>query len=81
MSSTPHTAPAAPIVPELLSSKQAAQLAGVSERKWWGMTRSGQAPAPIKIGLGLRPMVRFRRSDILDWIDAGCPRIDGGPAR
>jgi predicted DNA-binding transcriptional regulator AlpA len=65
------------IQPELLTSPESATLAGVSERTWWSMTRSGLAPPPLKIGCGLRPMVRFRRADILAWIEAGCPRCDG----
>ena len=67
----------ADIEPELLDSKQSARLAGFSERTWWSMTRSGLAPAPLKIGLGLRPAVRYRRSEILQWIQDGCPRCDG----
>ena len=29
-----------------------------------------------KIGLGLRPALRFNRSELLEWIDSGCPRVD-----
>ena len=68
---------AADIEPELLTSKQAARLAGVSERTWWAWSRSGLAPVPISIGCGLRPAVRYRRGDILAWIASGCPRVDG----
>lgn len=71
-------APVAPgsVTPELLTSKHAAVLAGVGERTWWRWTRCGLAPPPVKIGLGPRAAVRFRRSDILAWIAEGCPRID-----
>ncbi len=65
------------IQPELLTSRHAAELCGISERTLWSWSRSGLAPAPVKIGCGLRPMVRFRRADILAWIEAGCPRVDG----
>lgn len=71
------TAPAAGIVPELLTTKQAAALAGVGERTWWRWSRSALAPAPVKIGIGPRPAVRFRRSEVLEWIRAGCPRVNG----
>ncbi len=67
------------IAPELLTSRQAAALAGVGERTWWRWSRCGLAPAPIKIGDGKRAAVRFRRSELLDWIAAGCPRCDGRP--
>jgi predicted DNA-binding transcriptional regulator AlpA len=66
------------IEPELLTSKQAAELAGCGERTWWRWSRSGIAPRPISIGLGLRPAVRYRRAEIMTWIQAGCPRCDGG---
>jgi len=60
------------IVPELLTSRQAAKLLAIGERTLWRWTRSGQAPAPIHIGIGPRAAVRFRRSDLLAWIDGGC---------
>ncbi|MBM4005594.1 MAG: helix-turn-helix domain-containing protein [Planctomycetes bacterium] len=56
--------------------KRAAKLANVGNRTWWRWTRSGLAPPPIKIGHGPRAAVRFRRAEILAWIDAGCPRVD-----
>ncbi len=62
--------------PELLTTLQAAQLAGVSERTMWSWSRSGLAPAPLKIGHGLRPAVRLRKSELLSWIAAGCPRVE-----
>ena len=65
------------IQPELLTSAQAAKLAGVSERTWWAWTRSGLAPRPIHIGHGLRPACRFRRAEILRWIEDGCKPVDG----
>lgn len=79
MPSTPTTStPVAPaIVPELLTTKQSADLAGCGERTWWAWSRSGLAPRPLQIGHGTRPAVRYRRSEILAWIAAGCPRVDG----
>jgi predicted DNA-binding transcriptional regulator AlpA len=71
------SAAASGVVPELLTTKQAAALVGCGERTFWAWSRSGLAPAPLKIGLGLRPAVRYRRTDIMAWIAAGCPRIDG----
>ena len=65
------------VVPELLSTKEAAQLAGVGERTWWSWSRSGLAPRPLQIGHGVRPAIRYRRSEIMAWIQAGCPRVDG----
>jgi predicted DNA-binding transcriptional regulator AlpA len=81
-----HVAPgsnAPGIVPELLTTAEAAQLAGCGERTFWAWSRSGLAPAPVKIGLGLRPAVRYRRGELLQWIQDGCPRVDdhGGQRR
>lgn len=74
-----HVAPGASgIVPELLSEKQAAQLCGIGTRTLWRWSRSGIAPAPIKIGRGLRAAVRYRRQDLLAWIADGCPRVERG---
>jgi predicted DNA-binding transcriptional regulator AlpA len=68
------------IVPELLTTKQAAALAGCSERSWWAWSRSGLAPKPLAIGRGTRPAVRYRRSDIEAWFQGGCKPVDGRPA-
>ncbi len=64
------------ITPELLTTKQAAELCGVGERSLWRWSRSGQAPRPVKIGDGKRGAVRYRRSDLMAWIADGCKRID-----
>lgn len=62
---------------ELLTTAQAASLAGVGERTWWRWTRCGLAPAPVKIGIGPRAAVRYRRSDLMAWIAGGCKPVDG----
>ena len=43
----------------------------------WRWSHSGMCPAPVKIGLGSRPAVRFRRSELLEWIDGGCQPVRG----
>ncbi len=63
------------IIPELLTTAQAAKLCGLGERTFWRHSRSGVAPAPVRIGVASR----YRRSELLAWIADGCPRIDGGP--
>jgi predicted DNA-binding transcriptional regulator AlpA len=65
------------IVPELLTTAQAAQLCGIGERSLYRHSRSGAAPAPVKIGGS--GTVRYRRSELLAWIAAGCPRCNGKP--
>ena len=61
------------IVSETLTTKQTAQLVGIGERTLWRLSRCGIAPPPIKIG----GTVRYRRTEYLNWIAAGCPRADG----
>ena len=65
------------IIPELLTTKQAAELCGIGERSLWRWSRSGIAPAPVRIS----GAVRYRRSECLAWIAAGCPRCDGKGGR
>lgn len=65
---------AASLIPQLLTTKQAAQLVNVGERTFWRWSRSGIAPRPVKIG---STAVRYSRDEVLDWIRAGCPRTDG----
>jgi len=73
--STPTPAPGG-IVPELLTTAAAAELLSIGERTLWRWSRSGIAPAPIKIGGGPRAAVRFRRRELVEWLEAGCPRVD-----
>ena len=69
------------IVAELLTTAEAAKLAGCGERTFWRWSRCGLAPGPITIGLGTRPAVRYSRQALLQWIASGCPRIDGNGTR
>ena len=55
-------------LPPLLTTKQTAKLCGCGERTLWRWSRSGIAPAPVKIGGGIRAAVRFRRDEYLAWI-------------
>jgi excisionase family DNA binding protein len=56
------------IVPELLTTAQAAALCGLGERTFWRYAHNGTAPAPVKIG----GSARYRRSDLMRWIENGC---------
>ena len=62
----------APITPELLSTERAAELLSVGSRTLWRWSHGGRAPKPLRIA----GTVRYRRQDLLDWIEAGCPRLD-----
>jgi excisionase family DNA binding protein len=59
------------VSPELLTTKQAAELLGLGERTLWRYSNSDRAPAPVRIGA----TVRYRRAELMEWIAAGCPAI------
>jgi len=56
---------------ELLTAKESAEMAGVAKRSWWRYVSSGKAPAPVRLG----GVVRWRKSELAEWIAAGCPRV------
>ncbi len=60
------------VVRELLDADESATVAGMGKRTWWRYVASGRAPQPVRPGGSL---TRWRRSDILAWIDSGCPRV------
>lgn len=57
---------------ELLTTRQAASLLSVGERTLWRWSRSGLAPAPLKVG---GSCVRFRRQDLINWIANDCQPV------
>lgn len=69
------------IVPELLTTADVAKLLSCGERTVWRWSRSGAMPSPLKLNPGRQGAVRFRRADIMEWIEAGCPRTDGRARR
>jgi len=46
-------------------------MAGVAKRSWWRYVSAGKAPAPVRLG----GVVRWRKSELAEWIAAGCPRV------
>lgn len=65
------------LVPELLRSADVAKLVNAGERSIWRWSRSGRMPRPVRIGAA----VRFRRSEILAWLEGGCKPVDGRDKR
>jgi predicted DNA-binding transcriptional regulator AlpA len=57
--------------PELLDVGSVSALGVGSTRHVYRLSDAGRMPAPVKLGA----LVRWRRREILDWIDAGCPPI------
>lgn len=53
---------------ELLDVRAAAALLSVSVRSVWRLKDSGRMPLPLKVG----GAVRWRRADLLSWIENGC---------
>jgi prophage regulatory protein len=62
---------------ELLSADEAAAMAGVARRSWWRYVSAGKAPAPVRLG----GSVRWRKTQLVEWIAAGCPRCRKESAR
>jgi predicted DNA-binding transcriptional regulator AlpA len=76
----PHPGPVAVVVERegkmsvdvecaLLDVRKAAALCGMSRTSWYRAESSGKVPRAVRIG----GSVRWRRDELLRWIDAGCP--------
>lgn len=55
----------------LLTIEELAELLDVSQTQVARMRKRGLIPPPVKIN---RQVVRWRRSDLDNWIAQGCPR-------
>lgn len=53
----------------LADAKEAAAICGMSRAAWYKHLSAGKIPRPVKIG----SLTRWRRQELMDWIDAGCP--------
>jgi len=53
----------------LLDVRAVAERLSVSARAIWKWQASGRLPAPVRLGRS----VRWRSSDIDEWIEQGCP--------
>ncbi len=60
------------VVKELWTGKESAGSCGISEKTWFRMCDSGRAPQGVRLSARCR---RWRRREILDWLEAGCPRV------
>ena len=56
--------------PVLIAATELAELLGISVRTVWRNESNGNLPAPVRLG----GLVRWRRSEIMHWIDEGCPK-------
>jgi len=56
---------------ELLDARQAAALLGIGRTPFFKLNKRKNVPAGIAI---TTKIIRWRRRDLLRWIEAGCPR-------
>ena len=61
-------------IPELLTTAEVAKMLSLGERTVSRWSRSGVMPSPVKLGAGRRPSVRYRRLEITEWMESGCPK-------
>ena len=59
----------------LVDVKEAARMCSISASMLYKLNVAGVLPKPIKLG----KLLRWKRQDILEWIDQGCPT--GKPKR
>ncbi len=55
----------------LVDAKEAARLCSISESMLYKLNAAGKIPAPVRIG----SLLRWKRRELLEWIEAGCPCI------
>ncbi len=58
--------------PIMMTADEIATCLGISSRTVWRLKAKGDLPKSVKIGRA----VRWRKSDILAWIEQGCPASD-----
>jgi predicted DNA-binding transcriptional regulator AlpA len=54
---------------ELLNDDESAGMCGRSTASWWRDHAAARVPAPVRLG----GSTRWRRRELLAWIEAGCP--------
>ena len=55
----------------VLNAKELALVLGISSRQVWRLNVMGKLPKPIR----LEGSVRWKISEIVDWIDSNCPDL------
>jgi excisionase family DNA binding protein len=53
----------------LLTDREAAALCGLGRSTWRRLQSAGKIPPPLHLGRSCR----WRRAELLDWLDAGAP--------
>lgn len=52
-----------------IRARDLAEMLGLSVRQIWRLHSAGKIPKSIRLG----GSVRWKRGEIMDWFDAGCP--------
>jgi prophage regulatory protein len=52
-----------------ISARDLAKLLGISLRQCWRLNSAGRLPRPIRLG----GSVRWKRAEVQQWFEAGCP--------
>jgi excisionase family DNA binding protein len=60
--------------PLLISVDELAMILKVSPRSVWRLLSAGKLVPPVRIG----GTVRWRFHEVKNWIDQGCPPVNGG---
>jgi excisionase family DNA binding protein len=68
---------ASAIEPALLDVRAVARMLDCSWRHIYRMADSGRLPRPIRLG----SLVRWRKSDLDQWLPEGCPSVRKGGAK
>lgn len=55
--------------PLLITAREAWTLCGMKKSAWYRNLSRKAVPAPVRVN----GFVRWRRQELLDWINAGCP--------
>ncbi len=69
---TPDFGKTATEQPLLLTAEETAEFLGISVRHVYKLHSSGRIPLPVRLGRS----VRWRREELIAWIDAGAPPRD-----
>lgn len=56
----------------LLNVRQVAGMTGLGQRTVWKLSAAGRMPRPVRIGRA----VRWRRDDLIDWIENECHLVE-----
>lgn len=57
-------------LPILFTTKEAAAFCMISESSFYKLNKKRMVPKPLRIGT----MYRWRKNDLVSWVEAGCPK-------